>query len=80
MVTNFNGYFLIYADKTLTTHTVHNCKVYLVRAPDGLKLTNLNGGIQGATLNPQDRIVHWRNHPFLVYRVGDLAVEPICPR
>ncbi|CAL0300895.1 unnamed protein product [Lupinus luteus] len=76
-VTNFNGYFLILADKSITVDKSQNCKAYLVSAPSGLKLTDLNGGIGGATLIPQHRIVPW-NHLFYVYKVGDFVVESIC--
>ncbi|CAL0300898.1 unnamed protein product [Lupinus luteus] len=76
-VTDAKGLFLILADKSITVDKSQNCKAYLVSAPSGLKLTDLNGGIGGATLIPQHRIVPW-NHLFYVYKVGDFAVEPIC--
>ncbi|CAL0300897.1 unnamed protein product [Lupinus luteus] len=75
--TNFNGYFYILADKSITADKSRNCKVYLVSAPNGLKLTDLNGGIRGATLIPQFRIVPW-NHLYYVFKVGDFVVESIC--
>ncbi|CAL0300896.1 unnamed protein product [Lupinus luteus] len=76
-VTNRNGYFLIYVVRSITIDTIHNCKVYLVSAPKGLKITDHNGGIRGVTLSPQHRTVHW-NYLFNLYRIGGFAVEHIC--
>ncbi|CAL0311109.1 unnamed protein product [Lupinus luteus] len=54
--TNKNGYFYIIASKSITTknNVSHNCKVFLVSAPKGLKPSDLNGGIQGETHSRQN--------------------------
>lgn len=74
-----NGYFFIEAPKTITSYAAHKCNVVLVSAPNGLKASNLHGGVTGAVLRPEKPYVSKGLH-FLLYTVGPLAFEPKCPR
>ncbi|KAK7400589.1 hypothetical protein VNO78_11799 [Psophocarpus tetragonolobus] len=75
--TDKNGYFYIEAPKSITTYGAHKCNVVLVSAPNGLKASNLHGGITGANLRPEKPFLS-KKLPFVLYTVGPLAFEPHC--
>ncbi|CAJ2678603.1 unnamed protein product [Trifolium pratense] len=77
--TDKNGYFFIEGPKSITSYAAHKCNVVLVSAPNGLKPSNLHGGLTGAGLRPGKPYVS-KGLPFIVYTVGPLAFEPKCPR
>ncbi|KAK2436677.1 non-classical arabinogalactan protein [Trifolium repens] len=77
--TDKNGYFFIEGPKSITSYAAHKCNVVLVSAPNGLKPSNLHGGLTGAALRPGKPYVS-KGLPFIVYTVGPLAFEPKCPR
>ncbi|XP_072066993.1 uncharacterized protein [Arachis hypogaea] len=78
--TDKNGYFFLEAPKSITTYGAHKCNVVLVSAPNGLKPSNLHGGITGALLRPQKPYVSDSKLPFFLYTVGPLAFQPNCPK
>ncbi|XP_061371476.1 non-classical arabinogalactan protein 31-like [Gastrolobium bilobum] len=78
--TDKNGYFLLQVPISITTSGVHNCKVFLVSAPGGLKPTNLNGGVTGGVLRAEKPGVERKKLPYVLYDVGPFAFEPKCPR
>ncbi|CAJ2678562.1 unnamed protein product [Trifolium pratense] len=77
--TDKNGYFFIERPKNIKTYAPHKCNVVLVSAPNGLKPSNLNGGLTGAALRSGKPYVSKGLH-FTIYTVGPLAFEPKCPR
>ncbi|XP_045826333.1 non-classical arabinogalactan protein 31-like [Trifolium pratense] len=77
--TDKNGYFFIEGPKSIKTYAPHKCNVVLVSAPNGLKPSNLNGGLTGAALRSEKPYVSKGLH-FTIYTVGPLAFEPKCPR
>lgn len=72
-----NGYFYIEAPKSITTYGAHKCNVVLVSAPNGLKASNLHGGITGSLLRPE-KPFFYQKLPFMLYTVGPFAFEPKC--
>ncbi|CAL0314784.1 unnamed protein product [Lupinus luteus] len=54
-----------------------HCKMFLNRAPNGLRPSNYNGGTQGVTLFRP--VSHIQNAKFFLFNVGPFAVEPNCP-
>ncbi|CAL0312060.1 unnamed protein product [Lupinus luteus] len=76
--TDKNGYFFLEAPKTITTYGVHKCNVVLVSAPNGLRPSNLHGGVTGSILRPEKPYIS-QMVPFLLYTVGPLAFNPKCP-
>ncbi|KAL2344057.1 hypothetical protein Fmac_005342 [Flemingia macrophylla] len=75
--TDKNGYFYIEAPKSITTYGAHKCNVVLVSAPNGLKPSNLHGGVTGSTLRPE-KPFFYQKLPFVLFTVGPLAFEPKC--
>ncbi|MED6206658.1 hypothetical protein PIB30_028901 [Stylosanthes scabra] len=78
--TDKNGYFFLEAPKSITTFGAHKCNVVLVSAPNGLKPSNLHGGVEGASLRPQKPYVSESKLPFFLFSVGPLAFQPNCPK
>ncbi|XP_061371475.1 non-classical arabinogalactan protein 31-like [Gastrolobium bilobum] len=78
--TDKKGYFLLQVPRSITTSGVHNCKIFLVSAPGGLKPTNLNGGVTGGVLRAELPSVERKKLPYVLYDVGPFAFEPKCPR
>ncbi|CAL0311117.1 unnamed protein product [Lupinus luteus] len=75
--TNGSGYFYLEVVKIRTTHVRNgNCRIFLVSAPNGLRPSNYNGGIQGAGMRQMGPT---KNGRFMLYNVGPLAFEPNCP-
>lgn len=77
--TDKNGYFFIEGPKNITSYAAHKCNIVLISAPNGLKPSNLHGGLTGAGLRPEKPFVA-KGLPFILYTVGPLAFEPKCPR
>ncbi|GAU42907.1 hypothetical protein TSUD_86450 [Trifolium subterraneum] len=77
--TDKNGHFYIEGTKHITSYGAHKCNVVLVSAPNGLKPSNLKGGLTGAALKPKKSFVS-KGLPFFLYNVGPLAFEPKCLR
>nr|AFK48736.1 unknown [Medicago truncatula] len=77
--TDKNGYFFIEGPKNITSYAAHKCNIVLISAPNGLKPSNLHGGLTGAGLRPEKPFVA-KGLPFIFYTVGPLAFEPKCPR
>lgn len=75
--TDKNGYFYIEGPKSITSYAAHKCNVVLVSAPNGLKPSNLHGGVSGAVLRAEKPFVA-KGLPFILYTVGPLAFEPKC--
>ncbi|KAL0774909.1 hypothetical protein Bca101_040061 [Brassica carinata] len=49
-----NGYFLLYAPKTVTNYAINGCRAYLVKSPDAecSKVSKLHGGYLRSVLKP----------------------------
>ncbi|MBA0778172.1 hypothetical protein Gotri_006067, partial [Gossypium trilobum] len=77
--TDKNGYFFLQAPKTVTSFGAHKCTVSLVSSPMAKcsKLSNLHGGLKGATLRPEKPFTA-NKLPFILYTVGPFAFEPKC--
>ncbi|CAL0314768.1 unnamed protein product [Lupinus luteus] len=72
-----NGVFHLEASIKPEHVQLGHCKMYLSPAPNGLRRSNYNGGIQGATLFRP--VGHIQNAKFFLFNVGPFAVEPNCP-
>ncbi|EOY28217.1 hypothetical protein QUC31_012916 [Theobroma cacao] len=77
--TDKNGYFFLEAPKSITSFGAHKCTVSLVSSPlaSCSKPSNLNNGLQGATLKPEKPFIA-NKLPFILYSVGPFAFEPKC--
>ena len=75
--TDKNGYFYIKGSNNISSYATRKCNVVLVSAPNGLKPSNLHGGITGAVLKPKKSFVS-KGLPFILYNVAPLAFEPKC--
>ncbi|KEH29657.1 hypothetical protein MtrunA17_Chr4g0024201 [Medicago truncatula] len=75
--TDKNGYFYIKGPKDISIFAVHKCNVVLVSAPNGLKPSNINGGITGARIKHKKSFVS-KAHNLILYNVKPLAFEPKC--
>ncbi|CAL0311114.1 unnamed protein product [Lupinus luteus] len=75
--TNERGFFHIESTVIkLEDVKLGKCKMFLVSAPNGLKPSNYNGGIEGALCLPMERI---KNGKLFLFSIGPLAFEPKCP-
>ncbi|XP_021294284.1 non-classical arabinogalactan protein 31 [Herrania umbratica] len=77
--TDKNGYFFLEAPKSITSFGAHKCTVSLVSSPlaSCSRPSNLNNGLQGATLRPEKPFIA-NKIPFMLFSVGPFAFEPKC--
>ncbi|KAJ0259825.1 Non-classical arabinogalactan protein 30 [Hirschfeldia incana] len=84
--TDKNGYFLLYAPKTVTNYAIKNCRAYLVKSPDAKcsKVSTLHGGYLGAFLKPvvkpENATIIFNKLKYALFNVGPFAFEPVCPK
>ncbi len=75
--TDKDGYFFMGASKSISSYKATKyCRVYLLAAPLGASCnhrTNLNGGITGGHLKPQETFAPI---PYSLFNVGPFAFEP----
>ncbi|XP_024003942.1 non-classical arabinogalactan protein 30 [Eutrema salsugineum] len=84
--TDKNGYFLIYAPKTVTNYGIKGCRAYLVKSPNSKcsKVSKLHGGYMGSVLKPvvkpENSTVIVNKLTYGLFNVGPFAFEPVCPK
>ncbi|CAH2059533.1 unnamed protein product [Thlaspi arvense] len=84
--TDKNGYFLLYAPKTVTNYAIKNCRAYLVKSPDAKcsKVSKLHGGYMGSVLKPvvkpENSTIIFNKLTYGLFTVGPFAFEPVCPK
>ncbi|AES75352.1 pollen Ole e I family allergen [Medicago truncatula] len=75
--TNKEGYIYIGSSKNISSYASGHCNVVLESAPNGLKPSNLHGGLTGAHPKSVKRIVS-KGVSLIRYTVDPLAFEPKC--
>ena len=75
--TDKKGYFYIGGPKNITGYATRHCNVVLDGAPNGLKPSNLHGGLTGALLKPVKRSMT-KGVSLKLYTVGPFAFEAKC--
>ncbi|KAJ4903536.1 Non-classical arabinogalactan protein 30 [Raphanus sativus] len=84
--TDKNGYFLLYAPKTVTNYAIKNCRAYLVKSPDAKcsKVSTLHDGYLGSFLKPvvkpENATIIFNKLTYGLFNVGPFAFEPVCPK
>ncbi|KAL0897083.1 hypothetical protein Bca101_081044 [Brassica carinata] len=84
--TDKNGYFLLYAPKTVSNYAIKNCRAYLVKSPDAKcsKVSKLHGGYLGSFLKPvvkpENATIIFNKLTYSLFNVGPFAFEPVCPK
>ncbi|KAF8108856.1 hypothetical protein N665_0104s0169 [Sinapis alba] len=84
--TDKNGYFLLYAPKTVSNYAIKNCRAYLVKSPDAKcsKVSKLHGGYLGSFLKPvvkpENATIIFNKLTYGLFNVGPFAFEPVCPK
>ncbi|KAL0671151.1 hypothetical protein Bca4012_033855 [Brassica carinata] len=82
--TDKNGYFLLYAPKTVSNYAIKNCRAYLVKSPDAKcsKVSKLHGGYMGSVLKPvvkpENATIIFNKLKYGLFNVGPFAFEPVC--
>ncbi|CAA7037817.1 unnamed protein product [Microthlaspi erraticum] len=83
--TDKNGYFLLFAPKTVTNYIIKGCRALVVKSPDAKcsKVSKLPGGNMGSLLTPvvkpgSSMVII--NKLYSLFNVGPFALEPVCPK
>ena len=75
--TDKKGYFYIGGPKNSTSYATRHCNVVLDSAPNGLKPSNLHGGLTGALLKHVKRPMS-KGVSLKLYTVGPFVFVPKC--